>query len=132
MSRFDRRALLDGASVAAFFAVPIQVVARLTVNENTRSGWAAVVSLLIMMALVLGAGVAAWHQRRGTPLSHGLVCATGVFVVIQAVFTLVKLLQGHSVSWGRIVASLGLSMVAGIIGGFCGASLLRRGVQPQR
>ena len=130
--RFDLRAIWNGASTAAMIAVPVQVIARLVVDENDRSGWSVLLTLLILFGLVLGSGVAAWHQRRNTPLSHGVVTASGVFVVIQVIFSIVKLIQGDSISWGRIVVSLGLSLVAGICGGLLGSSLLRRGVEPRR
>ena len=130
--RFDLRAIWNGASTAAMIAVPVQVIARLVVDENDRSGWSVLLTLLILFGLVLGSGVAAWHQRRNTPLSHGVVTASGVFVAIQVVFSVVKLIQGDSISWGRIVVSLGLSLVAGIFGGLLGSSLLRRGVEPRR
>ena len=131
-SRFDRRALWNGATTAAMVAVPVQVIARLAVDENDRSGWSVVLTLLILGGLVLGAGVAAWHQQRNTPLSHGVVTAGGVFIVVQAVFSVVKVIQGDSIAWGRIVVSLGLSLVAGVCGGMLGSLLIRRGVQPRR
>lgn len=130
--RFDFRALLAGASVAALIALPVQIIARLAVDENERSGWSVLLTLVILGALVLGAGVAAWHQQRGTPLSHGAVTAAGVFVALQCIFSVVKLVQGDSIAWGRIVVSLGLSLVAGICGGMLGSMLLRRGVEPRR
>ena len=131
-SRFDRRALWSGASTAAMIAVPVQVIARLVVDENQRSGWSVVLTLLILGGLVLGAGVAAWHQQRNTPLSHGVVTAGGVFIAVQLVFSVVKVIQGDTIAWGRIVVSLGLSLVAGICGGMLGSVLLRRGLQPRR
>jgi hypothetical protein len=130
--RFDLRAVWNGASTAAMIAVPVQVIARLVVDENDRSGWSVVLTLLILFGLVLGSGVAAWHQRRNTPLSHGVVTASGVFIMVQVIFSVMKLIQGDSIAWGRIVVSLGLSLVAGICGGMLGSSLLRRGVEPRR
>lgn len=130
--RFDERAIRSGAAVAAMIAVPVQIVARLAVDEDERSGWSAVLTLLILGALVLGAGVAAWHQRRGTPLSHGVVTSAGVFIAVQAVFSIIKIIQGDSIAWGRIIVSLGLSLVAGVCGGLLGSTLLRRGMEPRR
>lgn len=132
VGRFDVRAVLDGAAVAAMIAVPVQIIARLIVDEDEGSGWSAVLTLIILAALVLGAGVAAWRQDRETPLSHGIVTATGVFVAIQVVFSIVKVVQGDDIHWGRIVTSFGLSMVAGVIGGMLGQSLIRRGLRPTR
>jgi len=130
--RFDRHAVLAGASVAALIAVPVQIIARIAVDENEQSGWSSLLTLLILGGLVLGAGVAAWHQQLGTPLSHGVVTSAGVFVALQVVFSIVKVAQGDSIAWGRIIVSLGLSLVAGVCGGMLGSMLLRRGVEPRR
>lgn len=131
-NRFDLVAIRRGAGVAAMFAVPIQVIARIAVDEDRRSGWTSLITLAILAALVLGSGVAAWHQRRNTPLSHGVVTAAAVYIVLQVVFSIVKVLQGDSIAWGRIIVSLGLSLVAGVCGGLLGSTLLRRGMEPQR
>jgi len=130
LSDFDRRAILDGAAVAAMISVPVQFVAQLALDEEERSGWAAVLALVIIGGLILGAGVAAWRQDRQTPLSHGIVTATGVFLSIQAILTVLNIIQGDPVRWGRIATSFALSMVAGILGGLLGSSLLRRGLSP--
>ncbi len=131
-SRFDQHAIRSGAAVAAMIAVPVQIVARLAVDEDERSGWSSLLTLLILGALVLGAGVAAWHQQRGTPLSHGVVTSAGVFIAVQTVFSIIKAVQGDSIAWGRIIVSLGLSLVAGVCGGLLGSTLLRRGMEPRR
>lgn len=130
--RFDLVAIRRGAGVAAMFAVPIQVIARIAVDEDRRSGWTSVITLAILAALVLGSGVAAWHQQRNTPLSHGVLTAAAVYIVLQVVFSIVKVLQGDAIAWGRIIVSLGLSLVAGVCGGLLGSTLLRRGMEPQR
>ncbi|CAB4704113.1 unannotated protein [freshwater metagenome] len=130
--RFDLRALWNGATTAAMIAVPVQVIARLAVDEDRQSGWSVLLTLLILGALVLGAGVAAWHQQRSTPLSHGVLTSSGVFITVQIVFSVIKVIQGDSISWGRIVVSLGLSLVAGICGGMLGSIMLRRGTVPRR
>ena len=130
--RFDLHAIWNGASVAAMIAVPVQIIARIAVDENRRSGWSALVTLAILGALVLGAGVAAWHQQRNTPLTHGIVTSAGVFIVVQLVFSIVKVIQGDNIAWGRIIVSLGLSLVAGVCGGFLGSQMLRRGMEPRR
>lgn len=130
--RFDLVAIRRGAGVAAMFAVPIQVIARLAVDEDRRSGWTSIIALAVLAALVLGSGVAAWHQQRNTPLSHGVLTAAAVYIVLQFVFSIVKVIQGDSIAWGRIIVSLGLSLVAGVCGGLLGSTLLRRGMEPRR
>jgi putative membrane protein (TIGR04086 family) len=128
----DSRAVLDGALVAAMIAIPVQVLARLTLDEDTRSGWASFLAFVIIAGLILGAGVAAWRQERGTPLTHGIITALGVFVAVQVVGIVVNAVQGDPIRWGRIATSFALSMVAGILGGMLGSFLLRRGVRPTR
>lgn len=113
-------------------ALPVQIIARIVVDEDERSGWSSLLTLVIVAALVLGAGVAAWHQRCNTPLSHGVITSSGVFITLQVVFSIIKVLQGDPIAWGRIVVSLGLSLVAGVSGGLLGSMLLRRGLEPRR
>ncbi|MFZ1490792.1 MAG: hypothetical protein WAS51_12690, partial [Ilumatobacteraceae bacterium] len=85
-----------------------------------------------VLGFVLGAGVAAWHQRRGTPLSHGIVTAGGTYVAAQAVFVAVKLLRGDEVRWSAVLFNLTMALVAGVVGGFLGSHLQARGMSPQR
>ena len=132
MTQIDTRAVLDGGSVAAMIAVPVQIIARIAVDDNKQSGSTVLVTMVILGALVLGAGVAAWRQQRRTPLTHGIITAVGVYVSIQVVFTTLKALQGDPIRWGRIITSFTLSLVAGILGGMLGSILLRQGVRSQR
>lgn len=132
IGKLDLRAITSGASVAAMIALPVQIIARVVVDEDDRSGWSSLLTLVILAALVLGAGVAAWHQQRNTPLSHGVITSSSVFIGLQAIFSVIKALQGDPIAWGRIVVSLGLSLVAGVCGGLLGSMLLRRGLEPRR
>jgi hypothetical protein len=129
--RWDWQAIREGASVAVVLAVPFTLVARFFFDSDTHSGWAAVLALGSFLGFILGAGQAAWTQDRGTPLSHGLVTAVGTFVVVQAVFVVIRLVAGKDVHWGRIATSLVLTLAAGLIGGFCGGFLQNRGVRPR-
>jgi hypothetical protein len=132
IGKLDLQAISRGASVAAMIALPVQIIARVAVDEDDRSGWSALLTVVILAGLVLGAGVAAWHQRCRTPLSHGVITASTVFIALQLVFSIIKLIQGDTIAWGRIVVSLGLSLVAGVCGGMLGSMLLRRGLEPRR
>jgi len=114
------------------FAVPFTLIARFAFDDGDASGWAAVLALASFFGFVLGGGVAAWRQERGTPLSHGVVTAVGVFVTVQAVFALIRLLAGNSVNLGRILVSLVLTALAGLIGGFLGSFMQRQGMRPRR
>ncbi len=129
---WDLKALREGGSVAAMIAVPLTLIARFAFDADAESGWAGLLALGSFVGFVLGAGVAAWRQERRTPLSHGLVAALGVFVSVQILFILVRLAQGEDIRWGRIIVSLGLTLTAGLIGGFLGGFMRRRGVTPYR
>ena len=129
--RWDWPAIREGAWVAAVLAVPFTLVARFFFDSDAHSGWAAILALGSFFGFILGAGQAAWRQDRGTPLSHGLVTAVGTYVVVQAVFVVIRLVAGKDVHWGRIATSLVLALGAGLIGGFCGSFLQRQGVHPR-
>ena len=59
-----------------------------------------------VVGFVLGAGCAAWVQRVGFPLSHGLVTAVGTYLAAQAVFIVVRLVRGLDVRWFAVVFNL--------------------------
>ena len=130
--RWDALALREGASVAVLCAVPFTLIARFAFGEDDKSGWASLLALATFAGFVLGAGVAAWRQQRGTPLLHGVATAVGVFVAVQVVFAALKLLRGESVNSGRIAVSLSLAALAGLIGGMLGSFLQRQGMAPRR
>ena len=125
----DRRALYEGVSVAALTAVPFGVVARLVSTTDKPSGWGTLLAVLVLLGLVLGAGVAAWRQQAGTPLTHGIITAVGVFLVVQIVGTTRRAIAGDALHWGRIASSMLLSLVAGVIGGMLGSFLQHSGVR---
>ena len=130
--RWDGQAIREGASVAVLFAVPFTIIARLAFDDNDKSGWASVLGLASFLGFVLGAGVAAWRQQRGAPLSHGVMTAIGVFVVVQIIFAVVRLAGGNSLNVGKIIVSFSLTALAGLIGGLLGGFLQRQGMAPRR
>ena len=67
--------------------------------------------------LLVGAGCAAWLQRVGFPLSHGLVTAGGTYVAAQAVFIIVRLVRGEEVRWFGALFTLTFVLFAGLLGG---------------
>ena len=125
--RWDVAAIRAGGSVALVFAVPLSIVARIV----SGSGLAVVLSLLAALGFLLGAGVAAWHQRRGTPLSHGMVTAGGTYIAAQAVFIVVKLIRDGDVNWSGVMFNLAVTLTMGVFGGLLGSSMQRRGAYPQ-
>jgi uncharacterized membrane protein YfcA len=128
--RWDWDAIRAGASVALVFAVPFSVAARWAADSRDDPGLAVWLSLGAVLGFVLGAGCAAWVQRTGTPLSHGLVTAVGTYLAAQAVFAVVRLARGQDVRWFAIMFNLTVVLGAGLVGGLLGQKLRSRGVMP--
>jgi hypothetical protein len=128
LGSLDRAALRDGMGVAALGAVPFGVVAQLVGGGEASGTAGALLVTAVVASLVLGAGVAAWRQTAGRPLTHALVTALATFAVIQAVGIVRRLVVGDPVHWSRIVSSAVVSLAAGLIGGMLGMFLTSQGV----
>jgi hypothetical protein len=122
--RLDPKALREGALVAAVVAVPAGVVGRVLSDRPDQPDWLWLLVVVVLAGLVAGAAVAASRQDRGFPLTHGVVTAVGVFVAVQTVGILIRLLRGDSISWSRVTSSLLLSLMAGMAGGLLGSAFL--------
>ena len=114
------------------FAAPLTIIALVFFDSKKGSGWAGILTIGAFFGFIIGAGQAAWRQELGTPLMHGIVTAVGVYVVVQGVIVVGKLVAGSDVHWVRILFSLSLTLFAGLIGGALGSSLNKRGVRPTR
>jgi hypothetical protein len=130
--RWDVDALKAGVSVTVVVAGPFLVSARLLALSDEDSPFIVPLILVAVVGFVLGAGVAAWRQQRGTPLSHGIVTSAGTFVVVQAVFVVINLLRGADIHWFGIFFTLTVTVFAGALGGLLGISLHKRGLEPKR
>lgn len=132
--RWDRRAIRAGGSVALVFAVPFSVAARLVAGDSSpeggRAALAALLSFGAAVGFLLGAGVAAWHQNRRTPLSHGVVTTGVTYLIPQAVLIVIKLARGGDVRWSGVMFNLTVALAMGVFGGFLGSYLQDRGVRP--
>ena len=126
----DRAALRDGVSVAALGAVPFGIVAQFLGGDDASGSTRALLVLAVVGALVLGAGVAAWRQTQGRPLTHALVTALATFAAIQAVGIVRRLVVGEPVHWSRIASGAVVSLAAGLAGGLLGTLLLAQGMTP--
>jgi hypothetical protein len=134
-SRWDWTAIRAGGSVALVFAVPFSIAARIVADnadDDDGSGLATLLAIGALVGFFLGAGVAAWYQRKGTPLTHGVVTATGTFVVAQAVLLAVKLVRGGDINWLGIMFNLTTTAVVGVLGGLVANAMLRQGAKPNR
>lgn len=129
LAGLDPGAVRAGALTAAAVAVPAGVIAQV-LDDGDDAGWlVTVLGLIVLAGLVLGACIAARRQHEGTPLTHGIVTAVGVFVVVQAVGVLRRTLSGDDVTWSRLVSNLLLSLLAGVVGGMIGSRLHDRNRQ---
>jgi uncharacterized membrane protein YfcA len=127
----DWRAVRAGGSVALILAVPFSFAARWFADNGDDSGAATWLSLLALIGFVFGAGIAAWVQARDLPLIHGIVTALLTYAVAQAVFVVVRLALGREVHWFAVFFNLTAVGFAGLIGGFLGSALHRRGLYPR-
>ena len=128
--RWDRDAIRAGAMVALVFAVPFSIAGRWAADSRDDSTLAIWFNLGAVVGFLLGAGCAAWVQRVGFPLSHGLVTAVGTYLAAQAVFIVVRLVRGLDVRWFAVVFNLMVVLLAGLLGGLLGQYLRNRGVLP--
>ena len=130
MSTIDRAALKQGAWVSLVFAVPFSVGSRLMAEHDAKSPWVSVLWLAALGGFTLGAGIAAWVQRTGFPLLHGLICAGGTYIAAQTVFIVIKLFRGGSISWLAVLFTFTVVLTAGLAGGGLGSALRKRGLMP--
>ncbi len=128
VTRWDVDALKAGASVALLFALPLTIIAAIVDSDD--NGTNALFFFGAILGFVLGSGCAAWIQRTGTPLTHGIATASGTYLAAQAVFVVVRLAGGNTVNWFRVFFTLMIVVGAGLIGGMLGTRLQRRGIVP--
>ncbi len=126
--RWDLQAVRSGVGVCLILAVPLTLIAAFLDTDS--SGLNAVFFFGAMFGFVLGGGCAAWVQRCGTPLSHGVATTILAYVGAQAVFVTIRLLSGDDVNWFGVFFTLSLVILAGIAGGILGSQLQARGVVP--
>lgn len=128
--KWDVAALRAGAMVALVFAVPFSVAARWAADSRDHSTLALWLSVGAVAGFVLGAGCAAWVQRCGMPLAHGLVTAVATYVVAQAVFIVIRAVRGAEVNWFAALFNLSVVAGAGLLGGLLGRHLQAKGFRP--
>ena len=117
VDQLDRDALVRGMAVAAAIAVPAGVIGAAVEN--------AIFVVLVLAGLIAGAAVAAARQTKRTPLMHGIVAALAVFVAVQTLGTIRRAVADDDIRWSRIFSSALLSVIAGTVGGFIGATAQR-------
>ena len=129
--RWDWAAIRAGAAVSLVFAIPLAIGARIAADRDD-DALAVGLSIGAAIGFLVGAGCAAWVQRVGFPLSHGLVTAGGTYAAAQAVFISVRLVRGEDVRWFGALFTLTVVLFAGLLGGLLGQHLRSAGVQSSR
>jgi hypothetical protein len=129
--RWDWDAIRAGGLVSLVFAVPFSIAARWAADSRDDAMLALWLTVGAIIGFVIGAGCAAWIQRSGTPLSHGLVTAAGTYLAAQAVFVVIRLVRGLEVHWFAVIFNLTVVLAAGLIGGVLGQHLRNRGIEPR-
>jgi hypothetical protein len=112
----DRAAVLRAMIISAVITVPFAILGTAASDDNGLSwaGWLAVVGVLL--GLVIGGFLAARDQRVGAPLTNGIVAAVGVYVVVQGIGILKRMVADEQLNWAKYASSLLLSIVAGTVG----------------
>lgn len=130
-SNLDLAALRQGGAIALVIGVPFAIGSSVAADGDSSSPWIALLWLGALGGFVVGAGVAAWVQRKSTPLIHGLLAAGGTYFVVQVAFSVVRLARGRDVSWLGLFFTFTVVLFAGLIGGGLGGMLQRRGFMPR-
>jgi peptidoglycan/LPS O-acetylase OafA/YrhL len=126
--RWDVEAIRAGIGVCLLLAVPLTVIAALVDSDS--GGLNAFFFFGAMLGFVLGGGCAAWVQRKGTPLSHGVLSTTIAYLGAQAVFIVIALVRDSDINWFGVFFTLSLVLLAGVFGGLLGSQLQARGFVP--
>ena len=126
--RWDLDAIRAGIGVCLILAIPLTLIAAFLDSDS--SGLNALFFFGAMFGFVLGGGCAAWVQRCGTPMSHGVVTTIVAYLGAQSVFVIVRLVRDESVNWFGVFFTLSLVTLAGLFGGLLGSQLQARGFRP--
>ena len=126
--RWDLDAIRAGIGVCLILAIPLTLIAAFLDSDS--SGLNALFFFGAMFGFVLGGGCAAWVQRCGTPMSHGVLTTVVAYLGAQSVFILARLVRSDSVNWFGVFFTLSLVTVAGLFGGILGSQLQARGFRP--
>jgi putative membrane protein (TIGR04086 family) len=112
----DRSAVFRAMIVSAVITVPFAILGT-AASDDSSLGWASWLAVVgVLLGLVIGGFVAARDQRVGAPLTNGIVAAVGVYVVVQGIGILKRVVVDEQLNWARYVSSLLLSIVAGTVG----------------
>jgi hypothetical protein len=131
LPNWDASAIQTGGLLALAIAVPLWIAASWA-QDSGRPGLTLVLTLGALFGFVFGAAGAAWSQRRGLPLAHGLVTAVGTYLLVQFVVSVYRVATGSSIDGFRILFFVTVAAGAGLLGGFLGMRMRQTGMLPSR
>jgi putative membrane protein (TIGR04086 family) len=120
---------MRGVAIGAIISAPAGVVAAIVVDEAPGAhnpGWTGLLAFVVVLGLLAGATTAAFAQKSGTPLVHGMLASVVVYVGVEIVGLTRRTISHDPVDWSRVISSLLLSMVVGAVGGLLGNRLANR------
>ena len=97
---WDASAIRAGALLSLIVAVPLWVAASWAQGAG-RSGLTLILTLGALGGFTFGAAGAAWSQRKGLPLAHGLVTSVGTYLLVQLVVSIYRVANGESINWSE-------------------------------
>jgi putative membrane protein (TIGR04086 family) len=104
-------------------AIALATLTGLAFRERSQHrGALALISLAVLVALVVGAAVAAKRQSTGTPMMHGIITTLAATILLTAIRFIWHALDGTRtpVSFAAAMSNLLLAIVCGMIGGVVG------------
>ncbi len=128
---WDLSAIRAGGLLALVIAVPLWAAATWAQGAG-RTGLTMILTLGALGGFVIGAAAAAWAQRRGLPLAHGLVTAVSTYVLVQVAVSVYRVANGEDIDWFRVVFFVTVAAGAGMIGGLLGMRMRQTGMLPSR
>lgn len=109
----DVPAVRRGAVAAAVFVVPALAVAAFA--GEARSGWALAAAAVIVVGYLVGGAVAAAGAPTA-PFRHGAAADLALFVVVQGVVAVAKIVAGTGISLVALAFNSLLAASFGVVG----------------
>lgn len=111
----DRRSVVSGAGLALFVVAPVIALAAL-VGAGKDSNVNFFFYLPVVIGLVFG-GWGAARLRPDAPLAHGSLAALGAYMLVAAIVTVIRLVDGRQLNVAGLVFNGFIAASAGIFGG---------------
>ncbi|MFN8039209.1 MAG: hypothetical protein U0Q07_08375 [Acidimicrobiales bacterium] len=115
-------AIARGVGVAVAITVPTGVVSQLL---PTRSAWAYVTFVVILVGLAVG-GYVAGRAGPAMAMTHGAIAGLVTYLAVQGVGVITRLARGEMVTWSSIPFLAMIATGCGVLGGYLADNAERR------